>query len=440
MKVIKRNGSETVFNECKIINAVNKANLSVPKELRISDIKINNLSEKVKKQCEALNRAVTVEEIQDMVEKELINKNAYYVAKNYITYRYSRTLARQSNTTDDKIIGILKRNNEEVKQENANKNPLRASTMRDYMAGEVSRDLTERILLPPDIVKAHKEGIIHFHDSDFFAQPITNCELLNLEDMLQNGTVITDTQIVKPKSLLTAANITTQIIAQVASNTYGGQTFTLSHLAPFVDISRQKHRKQVKKEGELINIFYTEDQINTIAEERLKKEIASAVQTIQYQLQTLLTSNGQTPFITEFMYINEVPEGRLRDDLILLIEEVLKQRIKGLPNEKGVNITPAFPKLIYVLEEDNITPGSKYYYLTELAAKCTAKRMVPDYISEKVMKLYKIDDNGDGQCYPAMGCRSFLTPYIDKDGKPKYYGRLTKLKHRVRATLNDVNV
>lgn len=426
MKVIKRNGEEREFDAGKIIKAVEKANLSVPAEYRISDIKINNLSERVAKQCQELDRAVTVEEIQDMVEKDLISKNAYYVAKNYITYRYQRNIVRQSNTTDDKILSILNRKNEEVKQENSNKNPLRASTMRDYVAGEVSRDLTERVLLPPDIVKAHKEGIIHFHDSDFFAQPITNCELLNLEDMLQNGTVITDTQIVKPKSLLTAANITTQIIAQVASNTYGGQTFTLSHLAPFVDVSRQKYKKQAAEEGKAINIKYSDEQIDKIAEERLKKEITAAIQTIQYQLVTLMTTNGQTPFITEFMYINEVPEGRLRDDLVLLIEEVLKQRIIGLPNEKGVNVTPAFPKLIYVLEEDNVIPGSKYYYLTELAARCTAKRMVPDYISEKIMKLYKIDDNGDGQCYPCMGCRAFLTPYTDKDGKPKYYGRFNQ--------------
>ena len=352
--------------------------------------------------------------------------NAFSVARKYITYRFQRALARQSNTTDDQILSLIECANEEVKQENSNKNPTVNSVQRDYMAGEVSKDLTRRILLPEDIVKAHDEGLIHFHDADYFSQHMHNCDLVNLEDMLQNGTVISETMIEKPKSFSTACNVATQIIAQVASSQYGGQSITLSHLAPFVDVSRQKFRKEVKEEFETIGLELDDEKINALAEERLKKEITKGVQTIQYQVVTLMTTNGQAPFITVFMYLNEVPEGRLRDDLAMIIEETLKQRMKGVKNEKGVYITPAFPKLIYALQENNIEPNSQYYYLTELAARCSAKRLVPDYISEKVMKELKVDQNGNGQCYPSMGCRSFLTPYIDENGKPKYYGRFNQ--------------
>ena len=352
--------------------------------------------------------------------------NAFSVARKYITYRFQRALARQSNTTDDQILSLIECANEEVKQENSNKNPTVNSVQRDYMAGEVSKDLTRRILLPEDIVKAHDEGLIHFHDADYFSQHMHNCDLVNLEDMLQNGTVISETMIEKPKSFSTACNVATQIIAQVASSQYGGQSITLSHLAQFVDVSRQKFRKEVKEEFETIGLELDDEKINALAEERLKKEITKGVQTIQYQVVTLMTTNGQAPFITVFMYLNEVPEGRLRDDLAMIIEETLKQRMKGVKNEKGVYITPAFPKLIYALQENNIEPNSQYYYLTELAARCSAKRLVPDYISEKVMKELKVDQNGNGQCYPSMGCRSFLTPYIDENGKPKYYGRFNQ--------------
>lgn len=352
--------------------------------------------------------------------------NAFSVARKYITYRFQRALARQSNTTDEQILSLIECANEEVKQENSNKNPTVNSVQRDYMAGEVSKDLTRRILLPEDIVKAHDEGLIHFHDADYFSQHMHNCDLVNLEDMLQNGTVISETMIEKPKSFSTACNVATQIIAQVASSQYGGQSITLSHLAPFVDVSRQKFRSEVKEEFKAIGIELDDEKINALAEERLKKEITKGVQTIQYQVVTLMTTNGQAPFITVFMYLNEVPEGRLRDDLAMIIEETLKQRMKGVKNEKGVYITPAFPKLIYALQENNIEPDSQYYYLTELAARCSAKRLVPDYISEKVMKELKVDQNGNGQCYPSMGCRSFLTPYIDENGKPKYYGRFNQ--------------
>ena len=373
-----------------------------------------------------MKRALSVEEIQNLVEDELMKLNAFSVARKYITYRFQRALARQSNTTDDQILSLIECANEEVKQENSNKNPTVNSVQRDYMAGEVSKDLTRRILLPEDIVKAHDEGLIHFHDADYFSQHMHNCDLVNLEDMLQNGTVISETMIEKPKSFSTACNVATQIIAQVASSQYGGQSITLSHLAPFVDVSRQKLRKEVKEEFETIGLELDDEKINALAEERLKKEITKGVQTIQYQVVTLMTTNGQAPFITVFMYLNEVPEGRLRDDLAMIIEETLKQRMKGVKNEKGVYITPAFPKLIYALQENNIEPNSQYYYLTELAARCSAKRLVPDYISEKVMKELKVDQNGNGQCYPSMGCRSFLTPYIDENGKPKYYGRFNQ--------------
>ena len=376
--------------------------------------------------CKKMKRALSVEEIQNLVEDELMKLNAFSVARKYITYRFQRALARQSNTTDDQILSLIECANEEVKQENSNKNPTVNSVQRDYMAGEVSKDLTRRILLPEDIVKAHDEGLIHFHDADYFSQHMHNCDLVNLEDMLQNGTVISETMIEKPKSFSTACNVATQIIAQVASSQYGGQSITLSHLAPFVDVSRQKFRKEVKEEFETIGLELEDEKINALAEERLKKEITKGVQTIQYQVVTLMTTNGQAPFITVFMYLNEVPEGRLRDDLAMIIEETLKQRMKGVKNEKGVYITPAFPKLIYALQENNIEPNSQYYYLTELAARCSAKRLVPDYISEKVMKELKVDQNGNGQCYPSMGCRSFLTPYIDENGKPKYYGRFNQ--------------
>ena len=426
MKIIKRNGQEAIFDEVKITNAIIGANKEVVETERLSEEEIDNITNDIKYKCQKMKRALSVEEIQNLVEDELMKLNAFSVARKYITYRFQRALARQSNTTDDQILSLIECANEEVKQENSNKNPTVKSVQRDYMAGEVSKDLTRRILLPEDIVKAHDEGLIHFHDADYFSQHMHNCDLVNLEDMLQNGTVISETMIEKPKSFSTACNVATQIIAQVASSQYGGQSITLSHLAPFVDVSRQKFRKEVKEEFETIGLELDDEKINALAEERLKKEITKGVQTIQYQVVTLMTTNGQAPFITVFMYLNEVPEGRLRDDLAMIIEETLKQRMKGVKNEKGVYITPAFPKLIYALQENNIEPNSQYYYLTELAARCSAKRLVPDYISEKVMKELKVDQNGNGQCYPSMGCRSFLTPYIDENGKPKYYGRFNQ--------------
>ena len=426
MKIIKRNGQEAIFDEVKITNAIIGANKEVVETERLSEEEIDNITNDIKYKCQKMKRALSVEEIQNLVEDELMKLNAFSVARKYITYRFQRALARQSNTTDDQILSLIECANEEVKQENSNKNPTVNSVQRDYMAGEVSKDLTRRILLPEDIVKAHDEGLIHFHDADYFSQHMHNCDLVNLEDMLQNGTVISETMIEKPKSFSTACNVATQIIAQVASSQYGGQSITLSHLAPFVDVSRQKFRKEVKEEFETIGLELNDEKINALAEERLKKEITKGVQTIQYQVVTLMTTNGQAPFITVFMYLNEVPEGRLRDDLAMIIEETLKQRMKGVKNEKGVYITPAFPKLIYALQENNIEPNSQYYYLTELAARCSAKRLVPDYISEKVMKQLKVDQNGNGQCYPSMGCRSFLTPYIDENGKPKYYGRFNQ--------------
>ena len=425
MKLIKRNGSEAVFDRMKIYSAVEKANLAVDEGARIKDKDIERITASVVKKCEKLGRAVSVEEVQDMVEREIMALGAFTLAKTYITYRYTRELVRRANTTDDKIMSLIECNNEEVKQENSNKNPTVNSVQRDYMAGEVSKDITRRILLPKDIVEAHEEGIIHFHDADYFAQHMHNCDLVNLEDMLQRGTVISGTMIEKPHSFSTACNIATQIIAQVASNQYGGQSISLSHLAPFVNISRVKILASVKEE--LLAVGVTDERaIADIAEKRLREEVKKGVQCIQYQVVTLLTTNGQAPFITIFMYLGEVEDERTRADLALIIEEVLLQRYQGVKNEAGVWITPAFPKLIYVLEEDNVREGTKYHYLTKLAAKCTAKRMVPDYISEKIMLQSKIDKRGDGHCYTCMGCRSFLTPYIDEDGKPKYYGRFNQ--------------
>ena len=425
MKLIKRNGSEVSFDRKKISNAIAAANLAVEKIHRISDEDIENISVTVENICLSLGRSVGVEEVQDMVERELMRLGAFELAKAYITYRYKRELVRRSNTTDDKILSLIECNNEEVKQENANKNPTVNSVQRDYMAGEVSKDITRRILLPEDIVKAHEEGIIHFHDADYFAQHMHNCDLVNLEDMLQNGTVISGTMIEKPHSFSTACNIATQIIAQVASNQYGGQSISLTHLAPFVQVSRDKIRASVAQELSELGIS-DEDAISKITEKRLREEIRKGVQCIQYQVVTLLTTNGQAPFITVFMYLGEAKNERERADLAVIIEETLLQRYQGVKNEAGVWITPAFPKLIYVLEEDNIHKDSRYYYLTELAAKCTAKRMVPDYISEKIMLRSKIDKNGDGHCYTCMGCRSFLTPYLDENGQPKYYGRFNQ--------------
>ncbi len=425
MKLIKRNGSEVIFDQEKIFAAIEKANMAVDELERISPREIRRVTEKVAKKCEKMKRAVSVEEVQDLVEREIMAMGAFILAKTYITYRYTRELVRKSNTTDDKILSLIECNNEEVKQENANKNPTVNSVQRDYMAGEVSKDITRRILLAPDIVKAHEEGIIHFHDADYFAQHMHNCDLVNLEDMLQNGTVISGTMIEKPHSFSTACNIATQIIAQVASNQYGGQSISLTHLAPFVNVSRQKIKRDVT--AELAELGITdEESISRITEKRLRQEVNRGVQCIQYQVVTLLTTNGQAPFITIFMYLGEAKDEQERADLAMIIEEVLEQRYKGVKNEKGVWITPAFPKLIYVLEEDNIHPDSKYYYLTKLSAKCTAKRMVPDYISEKIMLKNKIDKNGEGHCYTCMGCRSFLTPYVDENGKPKYYGRFNQ--------------
>ncbi len=426
MKIIKRNGAEVGFDITKIIIAITKANESVEEVDRMTPVQIQRIAESVELQCQKMNRAPTVEEIQDMVEHYIMAHGAFEVAKHYITYRYTRSLVRKSNTTDDKILSLIECNNEEAKQENSNKNPVVNSTQRDYMAGEVSRDLSERILLPQDIVEAHREGIIHFHDSDYYAQHMHNCDLVNLEDMLQNGTVITGTLIEKPHSFATACNIATQIVAQVASNQYGGQSISLTHLAPFVQVSRDKIRASVRDEFDAVGVAVTEDQINSIAEKRLREEIRRGVQTIQYQVVTLLTTNGQAPFVTVFMYLGEAKSQQEKDDLALIIEETLLQRYQGVKNEKGVWVTPAFPKLIYVLEEDNVREGSKYWELTKLAAKCTAKRMVPDYISEKKMLELKVDKNGEGHCYPCMGCRSFLTPYVDENGNPKYYGRFNQ--------------
>lgn len=421
MKIIKRSGTEMKFDISKITAAVEKANLEVVNQERLSRQQIDRVASKVAAACRKMNRALNVEEIQNLVEDEIMEEQAYAVARKYITYRYKRAMVRKSNSTDEQILSLLECDNEEVKQENSNKNPVVNSVQRDYMAGEVSKDITKRFLLPEDIVRAHEEGILHFHDSDYFAQHMHNCCLVNLEDMLQNGTVISETMIEKPKSFSTACNIATQSIAQIASSQYGGQSITLSHLAPFVEVSRQKFRKEVKKEFEREQMTASQEQINHIAEMRVREEIKRGVQTIQYQVITLMTTNGQAPFVTVFMYLDEVQEGRTRQDLALIIEEMLHQRIQGVKNEQGVYITPAFPKLIYVLEEDNMSEGSPYWELTRLAAQCTAKRMVPDYISEKVMKELK-----DGNCYPCMGCRSFLTVYKDKQEKPKFYGRFNQ--------------
>ena len=425
MKLIKRNGSEVVFDKEKIAAAIVKANDAVDEDERITKGKINKIAAHVESRCEKLGRAVNVEEVQDMVENELMRSGAFILARAYITYRYKRALIRRTNTTDDQIMSLIECNNEEVKQENSNKNPTVNSVQRDYMAGEISKDITRRILLPEDIVKAHEDGLIHFHDSDYFAQHMHNCDLVNLEDMLENGTVISGTMIEKPHSFSTACNIATQIIAQVASNQYGGQSISLAHLAPFVNISREKLRATVRRELAEIGVT-DESAVSKITEGRLREEIRRGVQCIQYQVVTLLTTNGQAPFITIFMYLGEAKNEQEKADLALIIEETLLQRCQGVKNEKGVWITPAFPKLIYVLEEQNIHEDSEFYYLTQLAAKCTAKRMVPDYISEKIMLQNKVDKNGEGHCYTCMGCRSFLTPYIDEDGKPKYYGRFNQ--------------
>ena len=426
MKVIKRNGSEVDFDITKIIAAITKANDVVEESERMTPMQIRRIAESVDLACQKMNRSPSVEEIQDLVEKQIMAHGAFEVAKRYITYRYTRSLVRRSNTTDEKILSLIECCNEEAKQENSNKNPVVNSTQRDYMAGEVSRDITNRILLPPDIVEAHNEGIIHFHDSDYFAQHMHNCDLVNLEDMLQNGTVITGTLIERPHSFSTACNIATQIIAQVASNQYGGQSISLTHLAPFVQVSREKIRRQLQEEMLEVKADITEEQLSNMVEKRLRDEIRRGVQTIQYQVVTLLTTNGQAPFVTVFMYLNEAKNEQEKHDLALIIEEVLQQRYEGVKNESGVWVTPAFPKLIYVLEEDNIYENSEYYYLTRMAAKCTAKRMVPDYISEKKMLELKVDKNGEGHCYTCMGCRSFLTPYVDENGKPKYYGRFNQ--------------
>ena len=425
MKIIKRNGAEVPFDITKIITAVTKASDSVGGQSRLTREQITQIAAAVTDQCQALNRAVSVEEVQDLVENQLMDIQAHDVARHYITYRYVQSLKRQTNTTDERILSLIECQNEEVKQENANKNPTVNSVQRDYMAGEISKDLTARLLLDPEIVKAHQEGLIHFHDSDYFAQHMHNCDLVNLEDMLQNGTVISGTYIEKPHSFSTACNIATQIIAQVASNQYGGQSISLTHLAPFVDVSRKKIAAEVELEMEGLDV--SAERKKEIVERRLRNEINRGVQTIQYQVVTLMTTNGQAPFITVFMYLGEARNAQEKADLAIIIEETIRQRYQGVKNEAGVWITPAFPKLIYVLEEDNIRPGTPYYYLTELAAKCTAKRMVPDYISEKKMLELKVDKNGEGHCYTCMGCRSFLTPYVDPEtGKPKYYGRFNQ--------------
>ena len=431
MKIIKRNGSEAAFDITKIIVAVSKANKEIDERQRLTNEQIRTIAANVEGACVAMGRAASVEEIQDLVEKQIMGQGAFDVAKEYICYRYTRSLARRANTTDNQILSLIECNNEEVKQENANKNPTVNSVQRDYMAGEVSKDITRRILLPREIVEAHEQGIIHFHDMDYFAQHMHNCDLVNLEDMLQNGTVITGTLIEKPHSFSTACNIATQIVAQVASNQYGGQSISLAHLAPFVQISREKIRREVEVEIGELGVSSDEAQISKMVERRLREEIKRGVQTIQYQVVTLMTTNGQAPFITVFMYLNEAKNEREKRDLAMIIEEVLLQRYEGVKNEKGVWVTPAFPKLIYVLQEDNITPGSEYYYLTELAAKCTAKRMVPDYISEKKMKELK-----EGNCFPVMGCRSALSPWKDENGNYKFYGRF----NQGVVTLNLVDV
>ena len=426
MKIIKRCGAEDTFDRQKIVRAITKANESTEGKPELTARQIDYISLVIEDYCQEAGRALSVEEIQELVESHIILQGAPETAKRYIRYRFTRNLARVANTTDNQILSLIECNNEEVKQENSNKNPTVNSVQRDYMAGEVSKDLTKRILLPQDVVEAHESGIIHFHDADYFAQHMHNCDLVNLEDMLQNGTVISGTMIEKPHSFSTACNIATQIIAQVASNQYGGQSISLTHLAPFVQVSRDKIRHETLQEMEQLGVKPADDLLNGIIEERLRKEISRGVQTIQYQVVTLLTTNGQAPFVTIFMYLNEAKDPTTKKDLAMIIEEVLKQRITGVKNEAGVYVTPAFPKLIYVLEEDNVSEGAPYWYLTELAAKCTAKRMVPDYISEKIMLKLKIDDNGNGNCYTCMGCRSFLTPYVDENGKPKYYGRFNQ--------------
>ena len=424
MRIIKRSGAEVDFDISKIISAIYKANAVVGEDDKLKKAQVDRIANTVENQCMSMNRAMSVEEIQDMVEDGIMRENAYEVDRRYITYRYVQSIKRKQNTTDDKILALIECDNEEVKQENSNKNPTVASVQRDYMAGEVSKDLTERILLDTEVVEAHKTGILHFHDADYFAQHMHNCDLVNLEDMLQNGTVISGTFIEKPHSFSTACNIATQIIAQVASSQYGGQSISLTHLAPFVDISRQKIRDEV--EAEMYGLNVSTERKEEIIEKRLRREITKGVQTIQYQVVTLMTTNGQAPFITVFMYLNEAKNEREKEDLALIIEEMIRQRYQGVKNEDGVWVTPAFPKLIYVLEEDNIRPGTRYYHLTKLAAKCTAKRLVPDYVSEKKMFEYKVDKNGNGNCYTPMGCRSFLTPYVDENGKPKYYGRFNQ--------------
>ena len=424
MRIIKRSGAEVDFDISKIIAAIYKANAVVGEDDKLKKSQVDRIANTVENQCMSMNRAMSVEEIQDMVEDGIMRENAYEVARRYITYRYVQSIKRKNNTTDDKILSLIECDNEEVKQENSNKNPTVASVQRDYMAGEVSKDLTERLLLDSEVVEAHKAGILHFHDADYFAQHMHNCDLVNLEDMLQNGTVISGTFIEKPHSFSTACNIATQIIAQVASSQYGGQSISLTHLAPFVDVSRKKIRDEI--EAEMYGLNVSNERKEEIVENRLRKEITKGVQTIQYQVVTLMTTNGQAPFITVFMYLNEAKNEQEKEDLALIIEEMIRQRYQGVKNESGVWVTPAFPKLIYVLEEDNVRPGSRYYHLTKLAAKCTAKRLVPDYVSEKKMFEYKIDKNGNGNCYTPMGCRSFLTPYVDEDGKPKYYGRFNQ--------------
>lgn len=436
MKIIKRNGTEAVFDIEKIRMAIQKANEEAVSSERLTPEQIDKIAKNIETACLGMNRAPGVEEIQDMVEESIMSEQAFSVARKYITYRYQRALIRKANSTDDKIMSLIECSNEEVKQENSNKNPTVNSVQRDYMAGEVSKDITKRILLPKDIVDAHEQGIIHFHDADYFAQHMHNCDLVNLEDMLQNGTVISGTLIEKPHTFSTACNIATQIIAQVASSQYGGQSISLTHLAPFVQISREKIKRDVISEIKLIDADVSEEKIDEIVEKRLHDEICKGVQTIQYQVVTLMTTNGQAPFVTVFMYLNEAKDEKEKKDLALIIEEVLKQRYQGVKNEDGIWITPAFPKLIYVLEEDNIKKDTPYYYLTELAAKCTAKRMVPDYISEKKMLELKVDKNGEGHCYTCMGCRSFLTPYVDENGKPKYYGRF----NQGVVTLNLVDI
>ena len=426
MKIIKRNGAEAVFDLSKIESAITRANAAVAEQFQMTTTQIHRIAESVALSCQEMGRSPAVEEIQDLVEKAIMAHGAFEVAKQYITYRYTRSLIRRSNTTDDRILSLIESNNEEVKQENANKNPTVNAVQRDYMAGEVSKDITRRILLPKEVVEAHEAGIIHFHDSDYYAQHMHNCDLVNLEDMLQNGTVISGTMIEKPHSFSTACNIATQIIAQVSSNQYGGQSISLTHLAPFVQVSREKIRVAVERELQEFHVTPTPETVSRVVEERLREEIRRGVQTIQYQVVTLMTTNGQAPFITVFMYLNEAKNEQEKKDLAVIIEEMLLQRCEGVKNESGVWITPAFPKLIYVLEEDNVREGTPYWYLTRLAAQCTAKRMVPDYISEKKMLELKIDKNGEGHCYTCMGCRSFLTPYVDENGKPKYYGRFNQ--------------